>query len=315
MPMHETSAPRTPSWKDRTALALARGARPLLRRLPEATREWLHRAVITPRVSWRPLRVEFRTSDGFILRGPLHETLISRLFFDDVWEEGLVRLLRAKLRPGDVFVDAGSNFGYMSLIASRLVGPQGRVVAIDASPSIFRRLEATLAENGVTNATCFNLAVTDAPCTLTVYLADAINPGNTTVVDDPAELARRNARPEAVIEGRPLPDIVPPELLARAALFKIDVEGHELEVLRGLLPALGRLREDAVIVVELNQYMLNKAGETGRSVLAPFLAQGFRAWDVPDARGLAAPLEEVDRHYNPHGVVDVVLSRRPPMGG
>ncbi len=86
-------------------------------------------------------------------------------------------------------------------------------------------------------------------------------------------------------------------------------------MLRGLLPALGRLREDAVIVVELNQYMLSKAGETGQSVLAPFLAQGFRAFDVPDARGVAAPMELVDRHYNPYGVVDVVLSRKPPMGG
>jgi FkbM family methyltransferase len=313
--MSDTAVPRAPTWKDRAALALAHAARPVFRRLPEATRERLHLGPVVRHLGWRPLHVEFRTTDGFLLRGPLHESMIGRLFLDDVWEGGLVRLLRAKLRPGDVFVDAGSHFGYMSLVASRLVGPEGRVVAIDASPSIFARLQTTLAENGVTNATCFNLAITDTPRTLTVYLGGAVNPGNTTVVDDPVELKRRNAKAEARIEGRPLPDIVPPDLLARAALIKIDVEGHEMEVLRGLLPALDRLREDVVIMVELNQYMLSKAGETGQSVLAPFRARGFRAFDVPDERGVAAPLDDVDRHYNPHGVVDVVLSRRPPMGG
>ncbi len=143
-----------------------------------------------------------------------------------------------------------------------------------------------------------------------MFLADAINPGNTTVVEDPQELVRRNASLEAEIEGRPLPDIVPHDFLARAALIKIDVEGHEREVLQGLIPALDQLREDVAIVVELNQYMLTKAGETGLSVLAPFCERGFRCFELPDSRGVTAPMEEVDRHYNAYGVVDVLLSRR-----
>lgn len=45
------------------------------------------------------------------------------------------------LRPGDVFYDVGANVGYFTIIAARLVGPEGRVVAVEPQPEAVKRLQ------------------------------------------------------------------------------------------------------------------------------------------------------------------------------
>lgn len=293
------------------AKLVASALRPVFRRLPDELREKWHHKYITPLIAWRPIDLDFQMGDGTRIRGEMREALVRRLYFDDVWEPGLVQLLERKLMPGDVFVDAGSNFGYMSMIASRCVGPDGKVIAIDASPTIFARLERTIADNGLTNVHCVNMAVSDTEKTLKVYLAAPANYGSTTVIDDPTELTRRAAAFESEIEARPLGQIVAGEDLARTAAIKIDVEGYEKEVLEGVLPSLDRLREDVAIIVELNRYMLNKAGHTGQSVLEPFRARGFRTFHLPEGAAPTTPMDDVDQHYNDWDVVDVLLSRQP----
>jgi hypothetical protein len=52
------------------------------------------------------------------------------------YEAATTDLFRKLLRPGDSAIDAGANIGYFSLVASRLVGPTGRVYAFDASGRI-----------------------------------------------------------------------------------------------------------------------------------------------------------------------------------
>ena len=44
---------------------------------------------------------------------------------------------RGQAAPGDGFVDVGANVGYYALLASELVGPEGRVVAIEPLPESF----------------------------------------------------------------------------------------------------------------------------------------------------------------------------------
>lgn len=66
-----------------------------------------------------------------------------------------------RLKPGDVFVDVGANIGYFSLLASKLVGPGGRVVAIEASPEVFDLLRRNLELNKAHNVRAVNVAISD----------------------------------------------------------------------------------------------------------------------------------------------------------
>ncbi len=67
--------------------------------------------------------------------------------------------LRAALRPGDVFLDVGSYMGGYALMASRLVGSDGRVFAFEPDPAAAAVLRANLAANSAHNVTVIEAAV------------------------------------------------------------------------------------------------------------------------------------------------------------
>lgn len=87
------------------------------------------------------------------------------------------------LATGDTFVDLGANIGYFTLLASRLVGGHGRVVAIEASPSIFSQLQSNLTLNRVRNVRAVNVAIADHERTVKLYRGPTWNVGQTTVLE------------------------------------------------------------------------------------------------------------------------------------
>ncbi|MEU2559476.1 FkbM family methyltransferase [Streptomyces longispororuber] len=202
------------------------------------------------------------------------QDLIQRyIYLFGVWEPHLTRWLRDRLRPGDVFVDVGANIGYLSVLASRLVGPAGRVVAVEASPDFHRQVLRHRELNGCANLRAVNAAVSDRPETLTFVLASACNRGANSVVpwDGPVE-SRFETR------AVPLPDLLEPGELARARVIKVDVEGAEGGVVRGLAPALGRLRPDVEIAVEVTPDRMARLGDSVDELLATMRAHGFHTY-------------------------------------
>jgi len=69
------------------------------------------------------------------------------LYYFGGWEPAITQVVRQALKPGDVFLDVGANVGYYTLLASRLVGDTGRVIAVDASPSVYEILSRNVSRN------------------------------------------------------------------------------------------------------------------------------------------------------------------------
>jgi len=133
------------------------------------------------------------------------------------------------LGRGDRYVDAGANIGQLALAASMRVGPEGEVIAIEPHPYIHRYLRGNLALNH-----CVNVQ------TMQIALGDTVGEVSLT--------SRRSDDQNYVTDGgrvlvpmRPLDDVVVP---APTRLLKLDVEGYELQVLRGA----ARVLEDTEIV-------------------------------------------------------------------
>src|SRR2546423_1553869 len=78
-----------------------------------------------------PTEVTCRLFDGQHLRVVLPEIVGTDLYRHGLIEPALTRLLVDRLRPGMVFVDVGAQYGYFSLLASRLVRPSGKVIAFE----------------------------------------------------------------------------------------------------------------------------------------------------------------------------------------
>lgn len=100
---------------------------------------------------------------------------------------------------------------------------------------------------------------------MTFFLERSTNLGGTTAV-----------RPRAVessfdANAAPLPLLVGESALISARLIKIDVEGGEAATVRGLIPLLPRLRDDAELIIEVTPGLLAKQGCTVGDVLGPLL--------------------------------------------
>lgn len=241
---------------------------------------WLWRHAVERRILWRHLEIEARAKFGARFAGALPDSVHGYMYFFGVWEPAITAIYQAALQPGDVVVDIGANVGTHTLLAAHLVGPEGRVHAVEASPWIHARLRHNIQANGVANVQTYNMAATAEPGSVTVYLHDARNLGGTTILATEAE--RLGARQEAVVEGHPLPAIIPKTEILAARLIKIDVEGAEWLVVQGMRNLLPRLRPDVEVLCEVNPAALQALGGSLEALLAIFANAGFRAFEVPN---------------------------------
>ena len=171
------------------------------------------------------------------------------LAISGVWEPNVTAAFTHLLSPGDVCVDIGAHIGYYTLLASRLVGPEGHVYAFEPSPVNYRALSSNLERNGVSNVTALRVAVGAVSSSAELFEGPGTNTGGATL--SPVLAERRGRQPAVQVDVRPVADVLPRADWARIRLVKIDVEGYEVEVLRGLEPVVegsGRL----AVFVELS---------------------------------------------------------------
>ena len=197
------------------------------------------------------------------------------LWLFDVWEPDLTTFLFERLRPGDGFIDVGANIGYFSALAARQVGSNGSVVAIEASPPVFASLTETVcANNHAETVRCVNKAAAAARGAIELFSGPDHNIGLTTTVPS------RGFELQGVIEALPLDDLLIADEMRTARLVKIDVEGAEPEVLKGMSTFLEKCRDDAEILVELSPSWWSDPTKRPIDVLQPLFDAGLHAYEM-----------------------------------
>ena len=196
-----------------------------------------------------------------------------------IWEPQETQFLLDTLRPGDVFVDVGANIGYFSLLASRLVGPRGAVLAFEPEAANFALLEANSRLNGCDNVRCFQAALGEENASGTLYLNE-LNRGDHSLY--PAQQGRAG-QGISIVNGSTLIAATQP----RVNCIKIDTQGAECDVVRGLQDLIAASADDLIMIIEFSPMHLVNAGTSGRTLLD--LLAGHD-WDMylmdADANGL-----------------------------
>jgi FkbM family methyltransferase len=243
------------------------------RHSPPLGKDQIWKSVVRPYFGWRKLRIRSRVASGMKMNLVLPDVIQTFLCFFGVWEPLITRYVTSTLKEGDIAVDVGANIGYYTLLFSKAVGRSGHVYAVEASPTIFGMLEANIRLNELQNVTAINAAVSDHACRVPIYLDKNGNLGGSTTVADVA--ASKGDEVEAIVEGDTLPNLISPDVLCRARLIKIDVEGAELPVLQGLASLLPRLALNAELIMEINASALAQRGSKPDELLDLFRAAGF----------------------------------------
>jgi FkbM family methyltransferase len=150
---------------------------------------------------------------------------------------------------GDTVVDVGAHIGLYSLIAAKRVGPSGKVIAIEPDPENFKILKKNILLNQLSNVEALECAVYSTRGKLRLFLPE-LEQGRTifnTVMQDRA----RTSTNFLEVEANTLDNIMDENNIQRVNYLKIDVEGAELEVLKGAVNTLSS-NKDLTLLIEVH---------------------------------------------------------------
>lgn len=225
--------------------------------------------------AWNGARVRvIRGKDhGFLMKLDLSDWAQRMTFcLGRYYELGVLQVLDKVLGPGDAFVDFGANIGMVSLHARSLVGDAGVVHSYEPNPDCLRLLQEHVELNKLRNVFIHGCALSDTAGELPLSLTSE-HTGTATLAPVPA--ARRTYAVPVRVGDEALIGISP-------KVVKIDVEGFEVHVLRGLRDTL--IRTAPFVITEVEETLLRRAGTTTQELISLMSSLGYRAYGIGTRR-------------------------------
>jgi FkbM family methyltransferase len=171
------------------------------------------------------------------------------------YEPEFLNALLQSVQPGDTCVDVGGNLGYYCLLMSNLVGPKGHVITFEPVAENLAVLKENIAVNEIKNVELVNTALGAQPGTISLIRSE---PGSITSTPSVSGYAVEGEQSTTEVPVNTL-DAYLEEKGWRPSVIKIDVEGAELEVLRGAVNTLHIARP--TVLVEVHGWDLASSAE------------------------------------------------------
>jgi len=191
--------------------------------------------------------------------------------FSRRFEKQEVEIFQRIIKPGMIIIDAGANIGLYSLIASKSIGPTGRVISFEPSKETYQRLLDNITLNGFSNITAMNIGLGDRENEKLVLRQDVgfgdaeryLFPYNKT---PNRKLLNVNVlQIEEEIDCDTLDNCLENLHINKIDFLKIDTEGYEYYILQGAKKIL-RSSPEIVILMECTSLGTARASTTQQKV-------------------------------------------------
>lgn len=190
---------------------------------------------------WRRREVVVRLKNGYQIAVREGEFIGNNIINTRCHDASLGEFLWRLVRQGDTCIDVGANIGYVTLLMAAQCSPNGNCISFEADPSLFDQLVENIGRNDISHITPVNAAVSDNNGTVSFQKAGDFNMGLGRVVNDPTSSSFQ-------VSAVRLDEYF--AKLDCARVVKIDVEGHELKVLKGMRSALEAKKVENVVFEE-----------------------------------------------------------------
>ncbi len=214
--------------------------------------------------------------NGLLVDCVLSDHVQRMIYFMGCYEPIEAYLFCRLIQPGWTVFDVGSNIGQYSLLASTRVGPHGQIHAFEPVPRNFQRAQANFTRNAVRNVQLHQLAAWNERGTLSLGLANDMteNCGSYSIGE-----AVNSAVPTVSVPTIPLDEFVAEHKIPRVHLVKIDIEGSELNALKGFSQTLRR--DQPIILMEVNRIACQRSGYDPEALWQVLVHElGYQAWRI-----------------------------------
>jgi FkbM family methyltransferase len=178
--------------------------------------------------------------------------IASNLLMDGFWESWITRFMIQNVKPGDVCIDAGANFGYYSLLLAELAGKEGKAIAIEPNAYLSKLLSFTSSVNEY-HFTTVQKALSDETGELTLTVPLHFWGGGTIrkeKVDDHVTTE--------LVQVDTLDAVVDNLNLSKVDFIKMDCEGVEPLIFRGMKEVLKK-NPQLKMIMEYSPFMYKDA--------------------------------------------------------
>ena len=239
-----------------------------------------------------PNRVLMAELEGFRLWFNTNDREMGMAMVSGQYEPQSIELIKKIVQPGMKCIDAGAHIGFYTCLMASLVGESGKVYAFEPMPSNFELLLKNIAENRFQRMVrAYQHVCSDEAGNIT-----ASKIPNMFVVGQVGGAERVTA------EAVRLDDIIEDAI----DLVKLDVEGHEPAVIRGMMSLIAR--DHPIILSEINDYWLQSCSHSSAIEYVGLLESlGYEVFDV---NNLAQPLNEPSLTRDILDTIDVVAFPR-----
>lgn len=257
-----------------------------------ALQDWLAKPAADKR---RSLRYHFRKAWNRVLPAcplPLRLTpgiwwiarndAVSDELCEGAFEPNVRAFIDRTLAPGMIVMDIGAHAGFYSLVASKRIGPSGRVIAFEPSPRERDRLRRHVALNRCRNVTVEPIAVGDAAGEADLFVFT----GRTTGCNS-FHLATTQGATPVRVAIRTLDGYLDDAKLPRVDFVKMDIEGGELAALRGGERLFRAMRP--TLLCELHDRRTAPWGYRARDIVDLVERWDYR-WYLPEDDGRLSPV-------------------------
>jgi len=202
----------------------------------------------------------------------------SSLYLNGQYEAEFQRLVRSMDLRDSVCLDIGANVGTYALLLSELAG-NGRVYAFEPEDKTFDLLEHNLNINRATNVEALHAAVGSEIGKCYIAIAEE-NLGDHRVLTETSIQTNRQQQESSLTTVDAVLKDVPD---GRVKFIKIDVQGYELHVVKGMIATLKR-NPDAILLIEISPAALRRAGSSVTELMHLLSNTGLSGWELHDYR-------------------------------
>ena len=213
-----------------------------------------------------------------------------QIYFLDYSDQNGINFLKKTLQKGDYFLDIGANIGGFSLVASKLVGDNGKVFAFEAVKHIKRRLDDNIKRNKLKNITVIKGAVFDKNTELELFLSNKKNSGMSSILRHTNESGLKET-----VMGIRIDDFFKNEKIPKIKLIKLDIEGAEINAIAGMAETLSRYKP--LVLMEISDGIISNSSYEKESIFTLMKTFNYSCQSI-DKQGNIIKIKENKAGYH-----------------